>query len=528
MNPQIEQRGETAHWQRTHRAGAWVPGHAPDGRDARWGNTQWYGLGALILILAAFHLFTLESGHPWGDDWALYVLHARNLVEGRPYADTGFIYNPAAPFYSPGVYPPGLPVLLAPIYVAAGLDLMLMKAVPLAAFIGALVLIALLARTMLPPHFTLALVAVVGFQPYLGLYKNLILPDLPFLFFTLLALLLVRRLDRPDARAWEGLAAGLAIYTAIAMRTVGITLIGALVLWLIVRRKRPRVPEIVALAIALLLFGVQSQLMPAGSGYAGQIADATIQYGGRPPLKPLFDIAEWVRLSTFLWLGLPVALRVAVSAAVGLLATAGFLLHVRRFSVVEAFVVCYAGAILIYGAIGLRYLIPIIPLFACYALFTLSRVQRSYRRAGAVLAVSLAGLVAIGYARTLHRSAAEPRSNAVSPSALDLYDYAQRCTPAEARFAFARARAFALFAERPTIYPARSHRPDRYLYALDYAGAEYVVVERADPQHQLPDDQEALFVQLYTNEDFVVYRYLGAGALEDGSVPDGCPVGSGG
>ena len=41
--------------------------------------------------------------------------------------NTGYIYNPAIPVYSPRMYPPVFPLLLAPVYKMFGLSLLPMK-----------------------------------------------------------------------------------------------------------------------------------------------------------------------------------------------------------------------------------------------------------------------------------------------------------------------------------------------------------------------------------------------------------------
>ncbi len=53
--------------------------------------------------IAAWHLLTIRAGHDWGDAFSLYIQHAKNIVEGRPYADTGYLYNPSLPVLSPGL-----------------------------------------------------------------------------------------------------------------------------------------------------------------------------------------------------------------------------------------------------------------------------------------------------------------------------------------------------------------------------------------------------------------------------------------
>src|SRR5262245_35441851 len=83
----------------------------------------------ILLIISAvgiFYLTTIRQGHAWGDDFSMYISHSRNIVEGRPYADTGYIYNPKK-VVAPKTYPPVYPLILAPVYRLWGLNLTAMK-----------------------------------------------------------------------------------------------------------------------------------------------------------------------------------------------------------------------------------------------------------------------------------------------------------------------------------------------------------------------------------------------------------------
>src|SRR5438270_5449999 len=91
-----------------------------------------------ILAVGLFHFFTIRDGHIIGDDFAMYILHAKNLAEGKPYGMTGYLYNPANPDLGPPVYPPVTPLLLTPVYYFAGMSLRWMKAEMVLAFLLAL------------------------------------------------------------------------------------------------------------------------------------------------------------------------------------------------------------------------------------------------------------------------------------------------------------------------------------------------------------------------------------------------------
>ena len=52
-----------------------------------FGSRTYLYFGCLLAIITAFHVATVREGHLWGDDFAMYIHHAQNIVEGRPYAE---------------------------------------------------------------------------------------------------------------------------------------------------------------------------------------------------------------------------------------------------------------------------------------------------------------------------------------------------------------------------------------------------------------------------------------------------------
>ena len=149
-----------------------APLDAAPGQARRW---------ALLIIFAvgAFHLTTIRPGHNWGDDFGMYIHHARNIAEGKPYADTGYIPNPRN-VLGPVTYPPVFPLLLAPVYQLWGLNLTAMKVELILAFLLALFLLAKTVRDFLPANWQLALIALVGLNPYFWEYKDHIKSEIPF------------------------------------------------------------------------------------------------------------------------------------------------------------------------------------------------------------------------------------------------------------------------------------------------------------------------------------------------------------
>src|SRR5262249_44193517 len=134
---------------------------AADGREATVSRSN-VVLALTLAAVAAWHLLTIRPGHDWGDDFSLYVRHAKNLAEGRPYAETGYVYNPAATSLSPRTYPPVFPLLLAPVYHWCGLNLTAMKVLVVFLLIAFLAVTYRAARRELPPAASLGLVVLLG------------------------------------------------------------------------------------------------------------------------------------------------------------------------------------------------------------------------------------------------------------------------------------------------------------------------------------------------------------------------------
>jgi hypothetical protein len=80
-------------------------------------------LPLILLLICTIPLFfmNVHEKHSWGgDDYALYIKEAENISEGKPFYKTGFVFYDRNICYSPPQYPPGFPLLLAPIVKYGG------------------------------------------------------------------------------------------------------------------------------------------------------------------------------------------------------------------------------------------------------------------------------------------------------------------------------------------------------------------------------------------------------------------------
>ncbi|MEP7345948.1 MAG: glycosyltransferase family 39 protein, partial [Gemmatimonadaceae bacterium] len=89
---------------------------------------------ALAIYILCLVPFAILAAHQWNylprltdGDFAQYILHAKALVDGRRYTDTGYIYTPFTFLVGPRAQPPGLPLLLTPVVALFGTNLMVLK-----------------------------------------------------------------------------------------------------------------------------------------------------------------------------------------------------------------------------------------------------------------------------------------------------------------------------------------------------------------------------------------------------------------
>lgn len=186
---------------------------------------RWPLAAALLALPAAFAtlvLATLRTGETWkGGDFALYLMHARNLAAGLPYAATRFVFDPASALMSPAAAPPGAPFLLLPAVLAGGGELRAAKIACVLYAAAALALTGLLVARRHGPAMAALLTAALCANPVLLDRVDFIRSEPAFMFCAALALLAADIAGGAGRRLWWGLAAAAAA-AAILTRPIGI------------------------------------------------------------------------------------------------------------------------------------------------------------------------------------------------------------------------------------------------------------------------------------------------------------------
>lgn len=220
-------------------------------------------------------------------DYAQYLSHARALVEGRPYGDIGYIYQPGASLIGPQDYPPGLPVTLAPLVALGGVHSPLVRLL----MVTCVVLFAALAAWRLAHHvepWQAALggaLAAYSLEASAGTVAAMSDPGFAVLLWGTVLLV-----DKDGAWTWRRAAAVTALgFGAMSYRMAGVALVPGLALYALMHRRRlgalPFAPPLVwagagalALAAGLVRIPFTERLLPSNFELGEHLSTFVRQY----------------------------------------------------------------------------------------------------------------------------------------------------------------------------------------------------------------------------------------------------------
>ena len=433
------------------------------------------GVAAIIVAVALFYLGTIRDGSEGGDDDAMYIHHAKNLATGVPYAETGYIMNPHYPGLSPQSYPPGYPLLLAPVYRWGGMDLRVMKVQAILLFIAFLPFYFLLVRKELSRASALVALLITGLCPVFWAHKENISSDFAFLPFLFAGLLLIDRHHRGEARRlpWPlfGLMVALVVWFASAVRLLGLTVIPALLLFDVLRRRKiSGFAALVTVATGVLVL-LQGALFPGAGSYVERLW----------PIDPgvvWYNAVKYVTAATAVWSnGYFLPLCLALFGLTGLAAVWSFARRIReRASIVETFIPFCVIALIVFPGSAARYLFPLIPLYVFYILLAFESVTSSLtpRARGSALAALVCIVLAVYGARYTSLDYGPLEGAAKSAHTEDLFQYIRAATGETDVFVARRPRVLSLWTGRSASVYHQSSDDDLWSYFEDI-GADYLV-----------------------------------------------------
>ena len=469
----------------------------------------------LTLVLAAIfaaYLAVLSDGMPAAaTDWAMYVMHTHNILTGRPYADTGYVFQPEAAFMGPQSYPSGYPLMLAPVYAVFGFHIRAFKVLSDLALVLSLWPLYVLCRRVLPLPYAICIIVATGFgYEYIGI-QNTVNSDAPYQLLSFLGLVLMQWIyDRgKDAgRQWRwGAVAGIVLSVAYLTRPIGLALILAVILSTVFRQRRLSFFLAALVSVFVLAALLNNTLFHRDSAYndqfifsAAAIVQKAVTYLGY--LSHAFANPWSNRLRYLLW---------SVSVPLVLV---GIPINIRRRGnmLLEIYTLILVGVLCIYILPNTRYLAPILPLYLSYAALgweaVLERIPNAYRTASqtvAAAALLLPAAINLAYLPSIEQDTFVAR-----PAFEQLCKEIQKEVGPHEYILFWNPRVLALYTNRAaSAYPlADAPEVERYLNRIR---PNYVVLDKHwdDDHHYLApvvESQPQQYVAVFENERYKLER----------------------
>lgn len=412
---------------------------------------------AVIICLLPLLFLNIKTTHDWGDDFAQYLIEAKNIVHHHPINTSSFVENPNY-ILGPNCYPPGLPLIIA----LTSSDIVFLNV--LMSFF--LVCVGYFTFLLLNKwfHFTPALVLslVIVYNPLCLNFKNEILSDLPFAAMVMLFFVLYLS---DNKQKWFLVLCGLVLAFAINTRYVGwvlfLALIGEIAFKLTVKYFKNHKKDTTYLKQQAWI--IVSFFVFHGLFYI--IFPQKIIYYDNPKIISLFERISvntnynYAVLKYFFSCFDEGFLNFVVSYGIVFTALVGVLLFIfkpdtRKPEILLFFLLGYIGSILIhqYSDTGFRLLIPVIPLilfFATYALFILLTIF-PYKQ---YIVFSLGLLVLFCYkqnsAKILFHNNEIP--GPYSEKATEVFNFITANTKEKDGILFAKPRALTYFTNRKTF-----------------------------------------------------------------------------
>lgn len=490
---------------------------------------------ALSLLIAPFvlNIITLHDGHYWGEDFAQFIICAGNIVSGRPYTQGVMLDLPV-------VFPPGYPLILAPLVYLFGLDFIALKSLNIV-FLFFLVwgtYRLTKARSDRSSGYGAAL--FLAWMSYLFLLKQHIESDLPFSACVVWAAYYLERYERKKRGHDFGRALGL-MSLALLVRSAGAALFLGALIHLAFSRERSKGYRDISIMVGIFLatFLFQTIFFGAAPGAWSELYHDIHSI-------PKNIIANMSLLSSaLLWVIIPPYtvltsvynkfLGISVHASYFLVfAVAGAFIWQalwKRLSALYAIFCAYFFLIFLWLATYKgpvehfsRFMLPLVPFFFVGAAVLFKRYRSGVFHSSVrvlflvLLALNVWNMV---WTRDLNDDGLR------KPAAQDLFAWVKSHVRQDEAVLFTYPRALSLMAQ---VKSGMFRMPQRDIpeWWLEQNNFRYAIVSRKEHCviSELIVSRHDLFELAWMNRGYLVYRFVGSGKLAPPKISDSDRVSS--
>jgi 4-amino-4-deoxy-L-arabinose transferase-like glycosyltransferase len=494
------------------------------------------GYFILLLLCIPLLFINIKSSHDWGDDFASYIHQAKNICQGIPQSQNGYVVNQVSPGLGPPAYPIGFPLLLSPVYYFFGNSI---HAFDL--FLSVLLLLsALLMYRFFKFHFraitSIFLVLIIVYNPWVLNFKMEVMAEIPFTFF-LLCILILYHFNKKEKSYLSYLAIGFLGGFLMSIRAAGSVFVMAVGVELalaflnfwrkkitIDALKKSAIQKLLLIFTAVfvyLLLNVWLFRIPS-SGFLFYASVMTFNAFGqliRDHLSYNFQVFQnFFATENQDWQFLPLF----TQAAMLTFAVIGFIKKIfQKFDFVDLVVLLYCISILVYpfGNAGFRFLLPISAILLYYAVLAFKDIKINFTLIKRKFVIILLGLlVLIQYKVAIENIIKHQNDILWGPqetSAAEAFSYIKNNIPQNALIDFVKPRALSLYAERNSYHMQIDQSMQNIKDNINIANISYLLYCE-EPINFHPEDSLKKYLSLinnnlvleWTNNKFNLYRVI--------------------
>jgi 4-amino-4-deoxy-L-arabinose transferase-like glycosyltransferase len=486
---------------------------------------QWFWV---VLLFIPLLFISNRSSHDWGDDFAQYIHQAKNIVQGIPQSQTGYIFNPENKDIGPKAYPVGFPMFLAPVYALFGLN---MKAytvfITLIYFALGLLLVKFFQR-----YFSFiasaALAAIFLYNPQMLIFKQEVMSDLPFTLLLVTALLLYE----PEKEfTWLRIVMfSLVTGLMISVRPIGFVFLAAIIIditWKLFGKKNvlgsgnmkggiitlfvwALTPVLIYFLLNILIFRI-----PSGGSLSNYLAFFSFSSFISTFSANLEHYTEVFRYIYTPGAGITRGIALICGFFVVVMTLTGIIKKVSdKSEAVDIFFIFYMLVLMVYpnNFSAFRFMVPVDFLLLMYAAQGIKSVMVFPRVSGKIKAMVLSSLLLImflpgiaGVIKGRNTTLAGPQEQ----SAIEAFTHIRDSLPENAVLMFAKPRALSLYAERSAFADPIIKDMTKFHEQVVAAGVNYFLLSNKISSEESKRYMRVMgdrVEKVWSNDVFELYR----------------------
>lgn len=458
----------------------------------------------LILLLLLLPLFRIgiSNSHDWGDDFAQYLLEARNMVDSRPQTNHELVLAGGELPYAIVAYPVGFPILLAPLFDKFGLYIppyLLLNTVFI--ILTTLLLFDYLKRSF-DVKYSFLIAIFFAYNLISIVLKKEILSEFPFTL-ALISILLMLKSGARKSFVTAGLLAGFMI----SVRFSGIVILPAIWGWQLLTQRQILLKKRLldctifsALAVAVFYLLNVALFEIDIRNFVGFYVE---QFGSNRLMLPSNFFSFFQKTAEAIFPPLQSTIWTILLLSIIL---TGFYKKFKEDHPAEWFFVFYLMLIIVYpyASSGLRFIYPVLPFLIIYlakGIQTIYHFITSKDNSFTLLTI----IFSLSILLSLRMFFSLPTADGpYSIDAHSAFNYIQTNTPDNSVVLFSRARALNLYAERKSTFLVQHKSELENLTILKNLKCDYVLYadERSGAFNQSLQD----FLTINKSEYDTIYK----------------------